>query len=46
MYINLLISIKNAERARKPLLKVPYSNMDYAVAEVLKRYRFLKRVAV
>lgn len=44
MYINLLINIKNAEQAGKPVIKVPYSTMDLAVAEVLKRYGFISRV--
>jgi small subunit ribosomal protein S8 len=46
MYINLLISIKNAERAGKPVLKVPYSIMDHAIADILRRYGFLSRVEV
>jgi small subunit ribosomal protein S8 len=46
MYINLLISIKNAAAAEKPSLKVPYTKMDFAIAELLRRYGFLKRVEV
>jgi small subunit ribosomal protein S8 len=46
MYINLLINIKNAEQAGKAVIKVPHSTMDYAVAEVLKRYGFISRLEV
>ena len=46
MYINLLIALKNAERAGKSVLKVPYSTMDQAVAEVLRKYGFISRLEV
>ncbi|MDO8470026.1 MAG: 30S ribosomal protein S8 [bacterium] len=46
MYINLLISIKNAARAGKASLKTPYTTMDAAVVEVLRRYGFVKAVEV
>lgn len=46
MYINLLIKIKNAERAGKKSLKTPFTKMDYAVAEVLKKYGFLKKIEI
>jgi small subunit ribosomal protein S8 len=46
MYINLLINIKNAGQAGKTVLKTPHSKMDFAIAELLVRYGFLKRVEV
>lgn len=35
MYHDLLTKIHNAQRAAKPVVKVPFSNMDMAVAEIL-----------
>lgn len=46
MYIDLLIRIKNAEAARRETLKMRYSKMDVAVAEILKARGFLKQVEV
>lgn len=46
MYINLLIKIKNAKNADRRSLKTPFTKMDYAVAEVLKKYGFLKKVEI
>lgn len=46
MYIDLLIRIKNSAQAGKSSLKVPYTKMDAAVAEVLCRYGFLKSAEV
>jgi len=46
MYIDFLIKIKNARQAEKKTMKSPFSKMDYAVAEELVRYGFLKRVEV
>lgn len=45
-YIDLLIQIKNAEEVGKSFLKIPYSKMDKAVAEILERKGFLKKVEV
>ena len=44
MYTDLLIRIKNAEIARKPSIKVPYSRLDFAVASILARHHFVKQV--
>lgn len=44
LYTDLLIRIKNAEAARKPNLKVPYSNLDFSVASILARHHFIKQV--
>ena len=41
MYIDLLIKIKNAQKAKKEAVKTNYSNMDLAVAEVLARKNFI-----
>ena len=46
MYIDALIQIKNAESSGKKSLKVPYTKMDLAVLELLKRSGFLKEVEV
>ncbi len=41
MYTDLLTKIKNAQAVKKESVKMPYSNMDYAVAEVLVAKKFL-----
>lgn len=46
MYIDLLNRIKNAQAARKPVMKIRYSKMDAAVVEVLKNHGFIKDVEV
>jgi small subunit ribosomal protein S8 len=35
MYTDLLTKIHNAQRAKKASVKVPYTNMDMAIAEIL-----------
>ncbi len=35
MYIDLLTKLKNAQKAKKASIKMAYSNMDFAVAELL-----------
>ena len=37
MYINLLIRIKNAGAAKKEKVKIPYTEMDFKIAEILAR---------
>ena len=44
MYYDLLPKIKNATRAQKEKLTVPYSNMDFAVAKALATSGYLKNV--
>ncbi len=44
MYIDLLIKIKNAQLAGKPILKTPATKFDKAVAEILADRGFVKRV--
>lgn len=46
MYIDFIIKMKNAERAGKKSLKSQFSGMDYAVAEELVRFGFLKKAEV
>ena len=44
MYYDLLSKIQNAERARKPMFRVPFSNMDFAVLKILVQEKFLKEI--
>ena len=43
-YIDLLTRIKNAQMAKKESLKVPFSNNDMVVAELLEKRGFVKGV--
>ncbi|MEK7192175.1 MAG: 30S ribosomal protein S8 [Patescibacteria group bacterium] len=45
MYTDLLIKIKNAQQAKKDLIKLPYSNMDFAIAELLAKNKYVASVA-
>lgn len=45
MYIDLLTKLKNAQKARKEFLKVPYSNMDMVILELLAKNNFIDSVA-
>jgi small subunit ribosomal protein S8 len=45
MYTDLLTKIHNAQRAKKASLKVPYSTMDMAIAEVLAARGFILSAA-
>ncbi len=42
MYLDLLTKIKNAQAVKKDSVKMPYSNMDFAVAEILAKNKFLE----
>ncbi|MCL4399856.1 30S ribosomal protein S8 [Patescibacteria group bacterium] len=42
MYIDLIIKIKNAENAKKDILKTRYSKMDKAVIDILEKKGFIK----
>lgn len=44
MYIDLLTKIKNAQKAKKESIKVPYSNMDMAVAQLLADTKLVEAV--
>jgi small subunit ribosomal protein S8 len=41
MYIDLLTKLKNAQKAKKASIKLPYTTMDLAVAELLERRGFV-----
>ena len=41
---NLIIQIKNAARAGRPSISVPYSNLKLAIASILEKEGFLKLV--
>ncbi|MDP1719037.1 MAG: 30S ribosomal protein S8 [bacterium] len=45
MLSNLLITIKNAQKARKETVKLPFSNFDFAVAELLAKSGFVENVS-
>lgn len=42
MYTDILIRIKNAQQAKKTMLKVPFSNMDMAILELLKKHGYIE----
>lgn len=45
MYTNLLVQIKNGQTAQKEMIKIPFSNMDMSVAEVLAKNKYIDSVA-
>ncbi len=45
MYIDLLTKLKNAQKAKKQSVKLPYSNMDFEIAELLSARGFVAGVA-
>lgn len=44
MYYDLLTKIKNAQAAKKESVKVSYTNLDFAVAEILAKHKFIEEV--
>ncbi len=42
MYINLLTKIKNAQAAKLQGLKSPFSRMDFAIAELLAKLKYIE----
>lgn len=44
MYYDLITKIRNATKARKLALRVPFSGMDFEVAKVLETAHFVKDV--
>ena len=44
MYYDLLVRIKNAIRARKKIVRLPFSNMDFSVAKKLSEAGYLREV--
>src|SRR3989344_8420603 len=45
MYTDLLVKIKNAQAVKRETVKIPYSNFDFAVAELLAKFKFLDSVS-
>ena len=45
MYTDLLIKVKNAQKARKEMVKSAYSNFDYAIAEILAKNNYVDSVS-
>lgn len=45
MYYNLLTKIKNAQAVKRESVKMPYTNMDFAIAEILVKNKFLDEVS-
>ncbi len=41
MYLNLLTKIKNGQASRKESVKLPYSEMDFVIAELLAKHKFV-----
>ncbi len=41
MYLDLLTKIKNGQVVKKESIKMPYSEMDFAVAELLAKFKFV-----
>ena len=44
MYYDLLAKIKNAQRAKKEVMQVPFSNFDFAVLKLLTEAKYLQDV--
>ncbi|MBI1961005.1 MAG: 30S ribosomal protein S8 [Candidatus Liptonbacteria bacterium] len=44
MYIDTLTKIQNAQRARKETVRVPFTNMNAAILDLLVKERYLKEV--
>lgn len=44
MYYDLLVKIKNAQQARKKIVRLPFSNADFAVAKILAEHGYLEDV--
>jgi|SRR3989344_4042835 len=44
MYYDLLAKLKNATVAKKEYVQTPFSQMDFAVAKILLRYRYIRDV--
>lgn len=40
MYLDLLTKIKNAQAVKKESVKLPYSEMDFVIAELLTKFKF------
>ncbi|MDP3729648.1 MAG: 30S ribosomal protein S8 [bacterium] len=45
MFTDLLTHIKNAQAAKKESVKVPFTNNDFVIAELLQKHKFIEGVA-
>ena len=45
MYTDSLTKIKNAQAVKKESVKVPYTNSDFAVGELLAKHKFIEEVS-
>jgi len=45
MYTDILTQLKNAQLAKKKKIKVPHSNLDMAVLEILSKHGFIEEVS-
>src|SRR3989344_371628 len=45
MYLNVLTKIRNAQAVRQESVKVPFSNFDAAILEVLEKRKFIESVS-
>ena len=41
MYLDLLTKIKNGQASRKESVKLPYAEMDFVIAELLAKHKFV-----
>lgn len=41
MYLNLLTKIKNGQAVKRESVKLPYSEMDFAIAELLAKFKYV-----
>ena len=44
MYTDLLTKIKNAQAVKRDVVRTPYTHMDYSVAELLSKHKFVGEV--
>lgn len=42
MYLDLLTKIKNGQAVKKESVKLPYSEMDFVIAELLTKHKFVE----
>lgn len=45
MYHDLLTKLKNAQAVKRESVKAPYSNMDFAILELLLKHKFIADVS-
>ena len=45
MFLNVLTKIKNAQAVRQETTKLPFSNFDLAILEVLEKHKFIDSVS-